>query len=1321
MHVLVIGAGALAGQILHHLISFSNRRQNNNSITIFDNQRVSIKDLASSFLLRPTDLGIRRSVAMAEKLNRIAGKERDETKKTIISAHVGDISFEFLHNFDVVIMSRSPATARQTSSVWCRKEMERINTFCRHRRKIDSTGKIFQSPVAFVATDVRGFMGYFMADFGNEFQVSNIALRLGFRSEIIRAEIDAKSHERKCTVLIQARDFLPSNLVTGSTVIFSAPALSNVSFPIKVVGRDLFNVDLDKAQVKEIRTDGKGSLKGLLGSTIIESKALKQCTFNSVRRRWRAGLGLDAKSAQVHLAFQAVLSFQHTNERAPLAFDISEAERVLAIAEKLNDRQRRMTGGAAGVSSVDTDGILGLSLLSDIEFTPLCSIVGAFVAGEIAKCGGEGVPLGDKYFTFSKHLPKSLIEMKRKHSIDKEEVQHHDEERKTSCGQADSKLGSKRAISKANTGKEDDQGSPTSLSSSSSYVVVSDSGVRVYSQPFLLSTPRADDIKLLDRGYSFSAELVPDQPNWVRVKQGNSDSYVPLFLVDGSPALKLVQKEDELRRLKREQMAIIRSRQGLSPIGLKDLQTRLGGLRVLIIGRGLSAFYVLQELAMLGVGIGNETSDMTPNVGKENKHKGGQLVLADSDVDDNARYWWNVKAGTNVTAAQSIAGAIESLPCSPRIHVKSLASVVANSLNDPYDVTVYTTGGIEEMQLMDQDSLSSISANPSKLKIIVRADPAASAASVELLSASAHHHFRSTGDQHRNSPSSDTEIVRGKESRAFMAAWTSAFCPSSVSECVAYAIGLHDRMFFSGPARARRKLSRYVKGETEEKRAKIGFGEEFGLFISQEKETFNILKRHDRLSSFEDCVADSILLLREHFHDDILASKMALKGIGVGNEEIFSWRKGMERRVETCLSQRDGQDRKLLVGRAATWSISMILDLSVPAFKPKEKAWLMTFGQREAGGLQWILDNDVLITGCWGGGKIRHKLRLQDGGRHSVVATWDGKTYTLYVNGKMIQQKEDEMAFDIQSNLLTICTAPALTQQACSVAVVDSVRILPICLLEDRVSKMYELYATMQVDTLSIGNPIGNMLQGGQRSMDENASLWKCLWLFVSSTSALLARVHQLNSTPGDKQDIEEDKVRERIHEVFKNSAESSGTSSSSSSVDLSHMIRALSGDTKLDAAQDHGTNPEFVHQMDSVMKNIVSSSSHADQHGRDLKQSKIQFAEPLMQSLTIDDTETKKIQVDFIAAVADLRARSFGLGHISRVQVEDIIRHSSSASSAAVAGVSGFVALQLYAFCAGELHVTRQTRGDIISNQSGRKIETQVAPLEHNYRIDLS
>lgn len=122
-------------------------------------------------------------MALAKKLLHI-DMQRQNKRKLIISAHVGDLSFEFLHNFDIVIMSRGPTTTESCASAWSRDEMERINTYCRHRRKIDSKGKVFESPMAFVAADVRGFMGYMISDLGNKFLVCLLIMMANSASRV---------------------------------------------------------------------------------------------------------------------------------------------------------------------------------------------------------------------------------------------------------------------------------------------------------------------------------------------------------------------------------------------------------------------------------------------------------------------------------------------------------------------------------------------------------------------------------------------------------------------------------------------------------------------------------------------------------------------------------------------------------------------------------------------------------------------------------------------------------------------------------------------------------------------------------------------------------------------------------------------------------------------------------------------------------------------------------------------------------------------------------------------------------------------------------
>lgn len=58
--------------------------------------------------------------------------------------------------------------------------------------------------------------------------------------------------DKKCMVLIKAHDSLPPNVITGSKLSFSVPALRGVLYVISVVGRDLFKISLEKARIKEM-------------------------------------------------------------------------------------------------------------------------------------------------------------------------------------------------------------------------------------------------------------------------------------------------------------------------------------------------------------------------------------------------------------------------------------------------------------------------------------------------------------------------------------------------------------------------------------------------------------------------------------------------------------------------------------------------------------------------------------------------------------------------------------------------------------------------------------------------------------------------------------------------------------------------------------------------------------------------------------------------------------------------------------------------------------------------------------------------------------
>jgi len=135
--VLVVGLQGLGIEIVKDLVLAGVK-----SVTLYDNEVVQIQDLSSQFYLSADQVGkVKRAEACYQKVVDLNSYVRT-------NLHTGELTEEFLKQFNVVVLTNQPLSLQI-----------KINEFCHNNH------------IHFISTETRGVFGSIFNDFGENFTV----------------------------------------------------------------------------------------------------------------------------------------------------------------------------------------------------------------------------------------------------------------------------------------------------------------------------------------------------------------------------------------------------------------------------------------------------------------------------------------------------------------------------------------------------------------------------------------------------------------------------------------------------------------------------------------------------------------------------------------------------------------------------------------------------------------------------------------------------------------------------------------------------------------------------------------------------------------------------------------------------------------------------------------------------------------------------------------------------------------------------------------------------------------------------------------------
>eukprot|EP00741_Cyanophora_paradoxa_P000064 tig00000057_g61.t1 len=363
-NILMIGLGGLGVEIAKNLILMGVK-----SVTVHDDEPVTIKDLGSQFYLTEADVGKKRAEACVRKLMEL-------NRYVPVSLHTGQINDAALANFQVVCMTQGTLA-----------EMLQMNELC-HARGI-----------SFVAAELRGVFGYIFDDFGKEFTVTDAD-----GEEPIMCMVASVTQEKEgvVTTLDESRhgfqdgDFVTFTEVQGMEELNNCPPRK-----IKVLGPYTFSIG-----------DTSGFKRYVRGGNAVQVKMPVKHSFLSMREALAKPEFLQYDFAnfdrpnQMHIAFQALDSFRAKHGALPAPYSKEHAAELVALAKEINAK-----AGDAKLEAVDEKIVGKLANVAAGDLSPMAAVLGGIAAQEVLKaCSGKFTPIKQwLYFDAADALPDEEI------------------------------------------------------------------------------------------------------------------------------------------------------------------------------------------------------------------------------------------------------------------------------------------------------------------------------------------------------------------------------------------------------------------------------------------------------------------------------------------------------------------------------------------------------------------------------------------------------------------------------------------------------------------------------------------------------------------------------------------------------------------------------------------------------------------------------------------------------------------------------------------------------------------------------------------------
>jgi len=359
--VLIIGMKGLGVETAKNIILAGVK-----SVVVYDNEPTAIADLSSQFFLSESDVGKPRGPSCASKLAEL-------NNYVEVRAHTGSLDDGFLKNFHVIVVTDQPLALQL-----------KINDFA-HANKIH-----------FISTESRGVFGNIFTDYGDDFTVFDTTGEAPVANMIASVTVDAEGKGLVTIVDEQRLQFEDGEVVSFSEV-GGLPKLNGSTHKIKVTGQYTFTIG---------DISGYGTYTN--GGYVTQVKQPKQLKFLPLREALvTPGEFLLSDFAkfdyppQLHVAFQALHTFNEKHKSFPEPRSQEHADEVLASAKEINDKTVKAT--------LNDDLIRQVAYGARGDLSPMAAVLGGITGQEVLKAAsGKFHPIFQWfYFDAIEILPES--------------------------------------------------------------------------------------------------------------------------------------------------------------------------------------------------------------------------------------------------------------------------------------------------------------------------------------------------------------------------------------------------------------------------------------------------------------------------------------------------------------------------------------------------------------------------------------------------------------------------------------------------------------------------------------------------------------------------------------------------------------------------------------------------------------------------------------------------------------------------------------------------------------------------------------------------
>eukprot|EP01091_Cochliopodium_minus_P000175 TRINITY_DN101_c0_g2_i1.p1 TRINITY_DN101_c0_g2~~TRINITY_DN101_c0_g2_i1.p1 ORF type:complete len:1026 (-),score=378.99 TRINITY_DN101_c0_g2_i1:76-3153(-) len=352
--ILVSGLKGLGMEIAKNVVLMGIRK-----CTIYDNEKVEIRDLSSQFFLREGDVGKIRSEVVRPRLQELNdGCNLDVAK---------EINDEILLQHTIVIMTNNKSLT----------ELKRVSELCHEKG------------IAFICTDTFGLWGYGFADFGKEHIITDKNGEPATEGYILAL---IKDENNQGYITSQTRHNLEDGDIIKIEEVEGYSSLNGNSFKVEVKGPfDLAIGDLSKYEGNYVK-----------GGMYILQKLPTKHSYNSMGSLLAEPIAFDkvvtldwaymGENAQNVVLFQALLAFREKhNGDLPRSYNDEDTNEVLELAKKINDETEK--------TELNIDLLKRIIRQSRGDLNCMAAFFGGILAQEAIKSqSGKYVPLDQFFF-----------------------------------------------------------------------------------------------------------------------------------------------------------------------------------------------------------------------------------------------------------------------------------------------------------------------------------------------------------------------------------------------------------------------------------------------------------------------------------------------------------------------------------------------------------------------------------------------------------------------------------------------------------------------------------------------------------------------------------------------------------------------------------------------------------------------------------------------------------------------------------------------------------------------------------------------------------